>query len=85
MDNTQTVTMFTTHVTYFEESTGEVVEQTLGGRISQKVVKEMLKENGSIYIKHEHEKVTFEVETQLLMQLLLENGTQLLNTEKGDN
>lgn len=85
MDNTQTVTMFTTHVTYFEESTGEVVEYTLGGRISQKVVKDMLKENGSIYIKHEHEKVTFEVETQLLMQLLLENGTQLLNTEKGDN
>lgn len=84
MDNTQTVTMFTTHVTYFEESTGEVVEQTLGGRISQKLVKDMLKENGSIYIKHEHEKVAFEVETQLLMQLLMENGTQLLNTEKGD-
>lgn len=85
MENTQTVTMFTTHVTYFEESTCEVDEQTLGGRISQKLVKDMLKENGSIYIKHEHEKVTFEVETQLLMQLLLENGTQLLNTEKGDN
>lgn len=85
MDNMQTVTMFTTHVTYFEESTGEVVEETLGGRISQKVIKDMLKESGKIYIKHEHEKVTFEVETQLLMQLLMENGTQLLNTEKGDN
>lgn len=84
MDNTQTVTMFTTHVTYFEESTGEVVEETLGGRISQKVVKMMLKDSNKIYIKHEHEKVTFEVETQLLMQLLLENGIQLLDTEKGD-
>lgn len=85
MDSTQTVTMFTTHITYFVESTGEVVEQTLGGRISQKEVKEMLKEFNYIYIKHEHKKVAFEIETQLLMQLLLENGTQLLNTEKGDN
>lgn len=85
MDSTQTVTMFTTHITYFEESTGTVVEQTLGGRISQKLVKEILKDVNNIYIKHEHQKVTFEVETQLLMQLLLENGTQLLDTEKGDN
>jgi hypothetical protein len=59
------VTITVTHVTYLDETNNTVHFLTVAGRLNAKLIKDSM-QTGNIYIKHEHEKLTFMTPTQQL-------------------
>lgn len=69
------VTITVTHVTYLQESDNTVHFLTVAGRLNAKIIRDSM-QDGNIYIKHEHEKISFTTPTQQLFNYLKDNQKQ---------